>query len=100
MKTVLRLFGIALLSLNAACASITAGTTQSVAISTAPTSGAQCQLSNEKGSWTIPATPGSTSVSKAYGDLTVNCKHPTAGEGATSVQSSTAGAAYGNILLG
>lgn len=82
------------------CASITAGTTQSVAVNTPSKDGAECKLSNEKGSWTIPKTPGSTTVTKAYGDLTVACEHGDGSKGAASVTSSTAGAAFGNIIAG
>lgn len=83
-----------------ACASITAGTTQTVAVSSAPTDGAECQLANEKGSWTIPKTPGSTTVTKAYGELAITCKHPNGHNGSTTIQSTTAGAAFGNIIAG
>lgn len=82
------------------CASITAGTTQSVAVDTPAKEGAECKLSNEKGNWTIAKTPGSTTVTKAYGDLTVACAHPDGSKGTQSVQSSTAGAAFGNIIAG
>ncbi|WP_395454628.1 hypothetical protein ACHMW5_13275 [Azospirillum melinis] len=82
------------------CASITAGTTQSVAVNTPSKDGAECKLSNEKGSWTIPKTPGATTVTKAYGDLTVACEHGDGSKGSASVTSSTAGAAFGNIIAG
>ncbi|WP_145689796.1 hypothetical protein [Azospirillum brasilense] len=85
---------------TSACASITAGTTQSVEVNTPPKGGAECKLANEKGSWTVPKTPGSTTVTKAYGDLTVSCQHPDGSKGSSAVQSSTAGAAFGNILAG
>lgn len=82
------------------CASITAGTTQAVAVNTPPKDGAECKLTNEKGSWSIPKTPGSTTVTKAYGDLAVSCEHADGSKGAASVQSATAGAAFGNIIAG
>jgi membrane-associated protease RseP (regulator of RpoE activity) len=85
---------------TAGCASITAGTTESIAVSTMPRAGASCELANEKGRWTVNPTPGSTTISKAYGDLTVTCADPDGEQGATTIQSSTAGAAFGNILLG
>ena len=95
--------GPALMGLSLAlggCASITAGTTQTVLVSTVPTSGANCALANEKGRWVVNPTPGSTTVTKAYGDLTVSCSDPAGDQGATSVKSTTAGAAFGNILVG
>jgi len=84
----------------AGCASITAGTSENVVVSTSPEAVAHCDLANEKGHWTIDPTPGSTTVHKAYGALTVTCTDKAGDKGATSVQSTTAGAAYGNILLG
>lgn len=84
----------------AGCASITTGTSESVAVSTAPAGGARCQLANEKGNWTINPTPGSTTVHKAYGPLTVTCTDAKGNKGVTTVQSTTEGAAYGNILVG
>jgi hypothetical protein len=83
-----------------ACASITAGTSQTIAVATAPKSSASCELSNEKGRWTVPATPGSTTVSKAYGSLTITCAHPEGDRGSATLESTTAGAAFGNILVG
>lgn len=91
---------LAALLATSACASITAGTTQAVAVNTAPKDGAECQLTNEKGSWTVPKTPGSTTVTKAYGELAVTCKHPDGHKGSTTMQSTTAGAAFGNIIAG
>ncbi len=82
------------------CASMTSGTTQSVNVQTTPSTGAECQLVNEKGTWTIPQTPGSTTINRAYGDLVVTCAHKGGMKGSTSVQSSTVGSAYGNILAG
>lgn len=85
----------------AACASITAGTTQNVSVSTTPEAGARCNLTNEKGTWTVPSTPGNTTVTKAYGPLSVTCRTP--GDrwtGSTSLESRTAGAAWGNVLAG
>lgn len=82
-----------------ACASITAGTTQSVAVDTNPSKSAECQISNEKGSWQVK-TPGVTTVNKANGPLVASCTAPGGWKGSTTVQSTTAGAAFGNILAG
>ena len=85
---------------TSACASITAGTTQAVAVNTAPKDGAECKLANEKGTWSVPKTPGSATVTKAYGDLTIACEHPDGSKGAGTLSSTTAGAAFGNIIAG
>lgn len=82
-----------------ACASITAGTTQSVAVDTNPSKKAECKLSNEKGAWQI-TTPGVTTVAKANGPLVASCTAAGGWKGSATVQSTTAGAAFGNILAG
>lgn len=83
-----------------ACASVTAGTTQSVAVDTTPKQGAECKISNEKGSWTVASTPGATTVTKAYGPLTAACKTTDGWTGSKAVESSTAAASFGNIIAG
>ena len=93
---------LAILILSAqltACASITAGTTQSISVDTVPRKNADCNLKNDKGNWNVTA-PGSTTVTKAYGALTVTCHAKGGWAGSTSVASTTAGASFGNILVG
>ncbi len=82
------------------CASVTSGTSQSVAVSTTPRQGAQCTLTNGSGSWTVTATPGAATVARAYSDLVVTCTTPDGMSGAVSIPSTTAGTAFGNILIG
>lgn len=77
-----------------ACASITAGTTQSVNVDTMPVQQATCTMQNEKGQWTVIRTPGAATVSKAYGPLSVQCRTEAGHTGGASVSSTTAGAAY------
>jgi hypothetical protein len=83
-----------------ACASITEGTTQTVAVTTTPKAGAKCQLQNEKGNWTVPSTPGSTLVVKADGPLSITCTHPDGDTGSATVKSSTSLGTFGNVLIG
>ena len=83
-----------------ACASITRGSSQSMAVDTMPVSGALCELANENGQWTIASTPGSTTIIRAGGPLTVSCSTEDGYAGTSSVTSTTAGAAFGNILFG
>ncbi len=90
----------ALLALLGGCASVTSGTSQSVVVSTTPHQGAQCTLTNGTGTWTVPTTPGSATVARGYSDLVVTCATPEGASGTASVPSSTAGTAFGNILLG
>src|SRR3954453_69424 len=87
---VLRLLALCCLPLLGACASITAGTTQTVAVDTNPQKPVECKLSNEKGTWAIPKSPGVTTVSKAYGAITISCVSPDGYAGTTSMESTTA----------
>jgi hypothetical protein len=84
----------------AGCASLTEGSTQTVAVTTTPKAGANCTLQNDKGSWYIPSTPASTLIVKAYGPLNVTCKTADGEEGMTSVASHTALATFGNAIIG
>jgi uncharacterized protein YceK len=91
-------FVVALLMLSG-CASIVSGTNQSLLISTPGCPGASCDLSNDKGNWSVPQTPGSVVVHRAYGDLSITCRKGDE-TASTSVKSSTKGMAFGNILAG
>lgn len=83
------------------CASIVTGTNQSVSVETPGCPGAMCELSNDKGTWYVASTPGSVTVHRAYGDLTVVCKKPKSEKDTIgAVSSSTKGMAFGNILFG
>lgn len=83
-----------------ACASITQGTTQSVAVDTTPSRSAVCQLSNENGTWTIARTPGSTIINKGSGPLNAVCRTEDGWNGSNSTVSYTGGAVWGNVLFG
>jgi hypothetical protein len=85
--------------LLAACASTLDGSSQSVSITTNPSVGATCELTNDKGTWYIPATPGSVTLHRSAEDLTVICKKGPL-HGTARVVSVTKGAAFGNILAG
>ncbi|MBK3799699.1 hypothetical protein GAY33_10725 [Azospirillum brasilense] len=100
MNVLIKAMTLALSLSLQACASITAGTTQSVAVDTTPVQQATCTLQNEKGQWSVVRTPGATTVTKAYGPLTVQCKADTGHAGSTSVSSTTGGAVFGNIIAG
>lgn len=96
MKKILAL--ISLLTLSA-CASITTGQNQPVSVTTTPTSGASCKLVNDKGTWYVPSTPGSVTVKRAHGDLSVTCEKEN-NNGVSVVKSKTKGMAFGNIIAG
>ena len=85
------------------CASIVNGQNQPVSVETRSdagvVSGANCKLSNNKGTWYV-TTPGSTTVQRSYEDLAVQCSKDSLEPGLASVKSSTKAMAFGNILFG
>ena len=87
----------------AGCASIVNGQNQSLSVETKkgadPLSGANCKLTNNKGTWYV-TTPGTTTVQRSYEDLTVRCEKDGSEPGLVSVKSATKGMAFGNILFG
>lgn len=96
MKTYL--LPLTLLALTG-CAAIIDGSQQPLNIETTPIKGAQCTLTNSKGTWSLAETPGQITVHRAYGDLTVDCKKG-ALTGLTVAESKTKGWFWGNILFG
>ena len=83
------------------CASIVSGTQQSVFIETPHVNGAECTLTDSKnGSWYLPSTPGSTSVSKGNGPLNIVSSKPGYETTTVSAEETVAGATFGNIILG
>lgn len=87
-------------TLLSACASMTTGSYQSVAVTTTPAViGAQCEARNDRGTWAIDNTPGSATIHRSYSDLTVSCSG--AGMAGTArVRSATKGMAVANVLNG
>jgi len=81
------------------CASIVNGTTQSVAISTPPVTGARCDLSSSEGTWTV-ITPGVATVARSKSDIAVRCHkdgyQPAVGVISSSFEAWTAG----NLVFG
>ncbi len=76
------------------------GENQSVSVSTSGCPDSMCQLKNDKGTWYVPSTPGSVTVHRAYGDMTVVCKKEGYPDAATTVKSSTKGVIATNIIWG
>lgn len=81
------------------CASIVKGTSQSISISTPPTTGAQCTLSSSEGTWLV-VSPGSVTVPKSKSDIAVHCTKPGWQPAVATIPSGFAGMTAGNILLG
>ncbi|MFM0079755.1 hypothetical protein P0D72_12845 [Paraburkholderia sediminicola] len=100
MKSTFAVLGLLALT---GCASIIDGSTQVVSVETRRgtelVSGANCQLTNNKGAWFV-TTPGTVAMHRSYDDLNIKCERAESEPGVTTVKSSTRGMAFGNILLG
>lgn len=98
-----RLVPIVFLLPISGCASIVNGTNEALSVQTittgAPVTGAQCELTNGKGTWFVQ-TPGSVTVHRAYGKLSVGCSKPGFEKSMTSVGSVTKALALGNVFFG
>ena len=85
------------------CASIVSGTNQIVSVetlqATGKVEGATCKLENDKGVYYV-TTPGTVTVRRAYGDMSVRCEKPGMEAGIASIKSSTKGMAFGNVVFG
>ncbi|CAM5797793.1 hypothetical protein [Rhizobacter fulvus] len=97
------LFTLAAVLFASGCASIVNGVNQPVSVvakaaDNTDVVGARCTLTNSKGEW-YTTTPGSVVVHRAYGNMGVNCVHPTSA-GVASVKSTTKAMAFGNIIFG
>lgn len=94
---------ILLLSLSvivvSGCASMISGTNQSLSVSTTHCPGVTCQLKNSKGTWYVTA-PGSVTVHRGYGDMTVMCKKEGFPDATAQVASSTKIATAANLGWG
>ena len=83
------------------CSTIVSGTQQSVFIDTPFVEDAKCTLKDSKnGSWYLPATPGSATVTKGNGPMNVVCKKSGYTTGQSQVDDEFAGATLGNVILG
>lgn len=101
LHTLKRLLPALLLAaLLPACATITTGTSQSIAVMTDPP-GASCSLSREGGVIAVVnPTPGTVTVSKSSRDIAVNCTRPGHLPGVASHAAQFQGMTVGNVLLG
>jgi len=100
MKRHFAMAALASLVFVSGCASITTGQNQPLTVETMPCRMATCRLSNDKGTWYVSATPGTVTVQRAYGDMTIICEKDEFKSNPTLVASATKGMAFGNILVG
>lgn len=91
---------IALLSLAiTGCASITRGSSQSVAITTPPTTGALCNLNSSQGNWQV-MSPGAVTVEKSSEDIQVRCEKEGFQPAVAVIPSNFEGWTIGNLVFG
>jgi hypothetical protein len=69
--------------LQSGCASPGVSTTQAVRVETPDCDMALCDLSNDKGRWTVTSTPGTVTITTSSQPLEIACRAP--GEGSPSV---------------
>jgi len=87
--------------LLASCASVTSGTTQTISIVTPDAEEAKCELADSKsGRWYLPQSPGSVTVKKGDGPMTITCRKEKYKTAVVQVDEELAGATLGNIILG
>jgi hypothetical protein len=90
---------ILLALLLAGCATITKGTTQSVAVDTPGVPGATCTILTQNGPQMV-VTPGTTVLGKASAALPIQCTKECYLVGSSIIPSNTETMAAGNVLLG
>jgi hypothetical protein len=81
------------------CASIVRGSSQSILVTTPPTTGASCILASKEGNWTV-TSPGAVTVSKSKENITITCKKDGFQDSVASIPSNFEGWTVGNILFG
>ena len=82
------------------CASLTTGPHQTLSVDTINCPAAACELTNKDGVYFIGSTPGTVSVNRACGELTIRCSKEGFADYMISVGSSVKAMAFGNILFG
>jgi len=95
---------LAMAVLATGCASVAGGNTQRMSVQArtpdgASVEGADCTLSNDKGSWRI-RTPGDGTIVRAFNAMQVRCEKQPLPQGIVTVESGVRAAMFGNILIG
>lgn len=81
------------------CATIVKGSSQDIAITTPPVTGASCSLSSSQGNWMV-TTPGVVHVERSKADVQIRCTKSGYVDGFASIPSNFEGWTVGNLLLG
>lgn len=84
----------------AACATMTKGTTQVVAVNTPGVAGATCTLTSEAIGSQLVVTPGTVTLEKSKESVAVKCSKECYVEGGGVIASNMEGMTAGNIILG
>ena len=95
-----RLAALVLLVLIAGCATITRGTTQTIAIHTPGAPGARCMLSSTSIPSQTVITPANITVEKGMDSIAVRCSKECFQDGTGVVVSSMEAMTAGNLLIG
>ncbi len=82
------------------CATITKGTTQSVAVNTPGVTGAQCTLTSSAVGSKMVSTPATIVLEKGSDNVAVQCKKECYQDAAGVISSNTEAMAAGNIIAG
>lgn len=82
-----------------ACATITKGTTQVVAVDTPGVPGATCTITGPSGPQQV-LTPGTVTLAKASASLPISCTKECYVTGSSIIPSGTEAMSAGNVLLG
>lgn len=90
--------------LSSGCASITGSEIQTIAIETvdksgSAVSGADCNLTNDRGSWKLKS-PGHAAINRSSEDLNVRCQAEDHDPGMAKAISRANGGMFGNIIFG
>lgn len=80
------------------CATIVEGTTQKIGVSTTPVSGANCVLTNARGSWSV-TTPAIVEVKRSTTDMVITCKKDGWADGTGTLHSHTSDGTTATALL-
>ena len=104
METAIRLLVLLACAAATGCASVTGGNVQKMYVQTqvqdgSALNGANCLLTNDKGSWRV-TSPGDTSIVRSNKRMEVKCDKAPLPQGVVSVESGTRAAMLGNILIG
>ncbi|HUJ46043.1 MAG TPA: hypothetical protein VLV55_02840 [Rhizomicrobium sp.] len=86
-------------SILCGCATVSKGTVQPVAVTTAPVRDAECTLTNALGSWHLK-TPGSAMVHQSHSDLAIVCSKPGYADGHAVAEAHFGTETLGNALIG